>query len=373
MKWNREQYLALMTGHRPERQMFCEIFGLLVGLDEEWKAQGASDGELDLTEFCFDYLPSAPAGAATGYFGAHEDTVLDDNDSYIITRDYLGRTMKLFKKSGTIALPLDYPVADMDSWLKIKPFFEYTDERFNRGQAELAAKLKAEGSLITASIPGGFDLPRQLMGEEMACFAAYDCPELLDDILGTVAETARRVFEKVCEVVVPDVLGVHEDMAGKSGPLFGPAQVERFIKPYYTGVWEVLRKKGTPLFSQDSDGNMNGVMDAFVGCGVNAFYPMEPAAGMDMVKLRHKYGLSIAFTGGIDKHVIRGSRGDIRRELEYKLSPPMLEGGCVFSLDHRIPNGTPLANYRYYVDTAREMLGLPPRSAAERGWGRIAF
>lgn len=24
-------------------------------------------------------------------------------------------------------------------------------------------------------------------------------------------------------------------------------------------------------------------------------------------------------------------------------------GGCVLALDHRIPNGTPLENYRFYV------------------------
>jgi len=33
MKWNREQYIALMQGEKPARQMFCELFGLLVGLE----------------------------------------------------------------------------------------------------------------------------------------------------------------------------------------------------------------------------------------------------------------------------------------------------------------------------------------------------
>jgi hypothetical protein len=51
----------------------------------------------------------------------------------------------------------------------------------------------------------------------------------------------------------------------------------------------------------------------------------------------------------------------------------MQEGGCVFALDHRIPNGTPLANYRYYVDAARELLGLPPVGGDEKGWARMAF
>ena len=75
--------------------------------------------------------------------------------------------------------------------------------------------------------------------------------------------------------------------------------------------------------------------------------------------------------GGIDKHVLRRSKGDIRAELEYKMQPMMREGGMVFGLDHRIPNGTPLDNYRYYVRTAREILGLEPDPAS--GWQRMAF
>jgi hypothetical protein len=31
-------------------------------------------------------------------------------------------------------------------------------------------------------------------------------------------------------------------------------------------------------------------------------------------------------------------------------------GGCVLALDHRIPNGTPLDHYRFYVRTAWEIM-----------------
>jgi uroporphyrinogen-III decarboxylase len=118
---------------------------------------------------------------------------------------------------------------------------------------------------------------------------------------------------------------------------------------------------------------MNPVIDAFLECGVNIMYPAEPAAGMDIVELRKKYGKRVAFKGGIDKHVLRRSKEEIRKELEYKMQPLMLEGGVCFGLDHRIPNGTPLENYKYYIDTARELLGLPPRDKEKRGWARQAF
>ena len=36
--------------------MFTELFGPLIGLEEEWRAQGASAEELDLSAFDFYYV-----------------------------------------------------------------------------------------------------------------------------------------------------------------------------------------------------------------------------------------------------------------------------------------------------------------------------
>jgi uroporphyrinogen-III decarboxylase len=211
------------------------------------------------------------------------------------------------------------------------------------------------------------------MGDEAACICYYEQPELMHDIINTITETSYRVLERISDRLVIDHLGVHEDMAGKSGPLIGPALVLEYIKPYYRKVWDMLSSKGAKLFSQDSDGNMTQVIDAFIDCGLNIMYPAEPAAGMDIVKLREKYGNKMAFKGGIDKHVLRKSKEDIKKELEYKMQKKMRSGGTVFALDHRIPNGTPIENYRYYVDLGREILGLPMRKGEEKFWMRMAF
>jgi uroporphyrinogen-III decarboxylase len=94
---------------------------------------------------------------------------------------------------------------------------------------------------------------------------------------------------------------------------------------------------------------------------------------MDVVDVRRRYGRRLAVLGGIDKHVLRRGKDEIRRELEYKMQPLMQQGGTVFGLDHRIPNGTPLENYRYYVALGREILGLPPLDGNRGGWGRMGF
>jgi uroporphyrinogen-III decarboxylase len=193
------------------------------------------------------------------------------------------------------------------------------------------------------------------------------------DILETIGNTAFKVLDRISDKLAIDNLLVHEDMAGKSGSLIGPNLIEEFVKPYYRRIWDMLASKGTRIFSQDSDGNMNSVIDAFLDCGVNVMFPAEPAANMDIVKIREKYGTKLAFKGGIDKHVLRQSKDAIRKELEYKMQPLMQKGGVVFGIDHRITNGTPIENYRYYVDTAREILGLPKIQPDKKGWARMAF
>jgi uroporphyrinogen-III decarboxylase len=264
--------------------------------------------------------------------------------------------MKLPKAYATLPLPLDYPVRNMDDWRKIKPWYEFSESRLAAGWAAAARRCRHEGKVAEVSIPGGFDEPRQLMGEEELCVAYYEQPELVHDILNTIGQTAFKVLERVSSEVQVDLLSVHEDMAGKSGALAGPRQIKKFIAPYYRRVWDMLEARGARLFEQDSDGDMNSVIGPFLDAGINSMYPLEPAANMDMVRIREKYGPRLAFSGGLDKHVIRRTQAEIAQELEYKIPPMVASGGCVLSLDHRIPGGSSLANYRFYIAKAWEIM-----------------
>ncbi len=371
MLWTRERYLAHCRHEFTGREFFCELFGPLMALEEEWRRQGATEKEIGMTAFDWDYVLktwlSGNCGAVTGM----GTVVLEDTPEYSIQRDPMGRTMKLIKASATIPLPLDHPVKTMEDWLRVKHWYEFREDRVDREALREQKKRYDKGYLTLIGMPGGFDEPRQLMGEEGLCVAFYDEPEMIEDMLSTMADTAVKVLERVGDVVPIDGLCVHEDMAGKSGPLMGPKLVREFIKPYYSRVWECAKSYGASIFSQDSDGNMNAVLEAFMECGVNCSYPCEPAAGMDIVEMKKKYGKKLHYKGGIDKHALRKGKKEIRAELEYKMGESMRGGGTVFALDHRIPNGVPLENYWYYVNTGRELLGLGPVTG--EGWERMAF
>jgi len=352
----REEYLDHMTFRANRRPLFTEIFGPLVGLKQEWAAQGAAPEELDLSAFpfrCaqFGYLP-----VTTGWVGEDREEILEETDEIVLARDSRGRLVKVYKQTATLPLPLEYPVKTMDDWLRLKPHYAFHENRIGADVHRRAQELVAAGRVVTVGIPGGFMEPRELMGDAELCVAYYEQPELVHDIMQTLSDTAFRTLERATRDAPVDQLEVPEDLAGKSGPLVSPRIVQEFIAPYYRRIWEMVSERGARIFAQDSDGNTEAVIPAFLEAGVNVMYPMEPAAGMDIVKLRQQYGDRLAFIGGIDKHVLRRSKDEIVAELERKIPPLVRTGGCVFGLDHRIPNGTPLDHYRFYIEKAWEIM-----------------
>ncbi|MCC5805845.1 MAG: hypothetical protein JJU00_05900 [Opitutales bacterium] len=372
MRYHREEYLSHMLGEGTGREILVELFGPLVGLEAEWRKQGASEDELSLDAFDFDSVEFVWIGNAN-LRGDRTPGVEYDSPEYSIHRDELGRRMKLIKATATLPLPMDYPVETADDWQKIRHWLADHESRVNEEACRAARKRHEAGALVGFGMLGGFDLPRKLMGEENACMAFIDEPEMIVEMLSAAAGMTCAVIDRIAAHCPIDYLHVHEDFAGKSGPLIGPAMISAYMKPYYTRVWEHAREAGAKIFSVDTDGNVNPVIDALLDAGINQIYPMEPAAGMDIVSLRAKYGRRLLMKGGIDKHVLRSTQEAIRAELEYKLQPAIRGGGIVFGLDHRIPNGTPIGNYRFYVRTARELLGLPPAQTRKGSWRRMAF
>ncbi len=352
----REEYLDFMTFQANERPLFTELFGPLVGLKEEWESQGATPEELDFSAFEYRAPLIGHLPVRTGWMGPDRYESIEETEDHHLYRDGIGRLMKLYKGRATLPLPLEYPVKTMDDWLAMKGEFEFTDQRLAGDWRKAAADHLAAGRAVMVDMPGAFAAPRELMGDEAVCLAYYDQPELLHDMIDTFCRTTCRVLDVVSREVQVDIVFVHEDMAGKSGPLAGPQHVREFFTPYYRSVWEMLSARGARLFEQDSDGDMRPVVEAFLDAGINVMYPCEPAAGMDIVRLREQYGRRLAFSGGIDKHVLRRSRDEIVAELEYKIPPMVATGGCVLGLDHRIPNGTPLDSYRFYIAKAWEII-----------------
>jgi hypothetical protein len=367
MTVRREEYLDHMTFKANVRTLFREHLGPFVGLKEEWKAQGASDAELDFSAFHYCEPLFYDCGIFTGYYGPDLTEIISDDDEAIVYRDFMGVRTKIIKASSTLGHPLEFPVSGREDWGRLRPFYQYCEGRVPPGMREGVGRARAEGCVITASIPGGYDEIRVLLGDEGSLIGPYTEPELIHDILSTIGDTVVRVLGEALDMIAIDQINIHEDMAGKGGPLWGPKQVDEFMVPYYRRCIDAARAGGARLFNVDSDGDCGAIIPSFIEGGVNMFHPCEPAAGMDMVELRRRYGTKLALEGGIDKHALRRGLADIDAELEYRVPPMVRTGGCVLGLDHRIPNGVPIENYRHYLKRLGEIVARERGKMAEQG------
>jgi len=96
-----------------------------------------------------------------------------------------------------------------------------------------------------------------------------------------------------------------DDMGSNLSPMFSPRTFERVLYPCYKWMCDQYRAAGVKHILLHCDGNIGSILDMLVDAGIQAFHPVEPKAGMDVVELRKKYGKALAFLGGLDNaHIL---------------------------------------------------------------------
>jgi uroporphyrinogen decarboxylase len=98
----------------------------------------------------------------------------------------------------------------------------------------------------------------------------------------------------------------------------------------------------------DSDGDVSELLPIWLDWGWNCVWPMEQAAGNDVVEYRRKYGKDLRMMGGMDKRVLaRGDKAEIQAMVE-RVTPLIQEGGYVPTVDHGIPHDVSLESFLFY-------------------------
>ncbi|MDX2109182.1 MAG: uroporphyrinogen decarboxylase family protein [Verrucomicrobiota bacterium] len=372
MLWKREEFLSHLCFGHSEREMIVEMFGLLIGTEPCWREQGASNEEVNLSAFAWDRVKYVTAPMDKWPRSGLKETLLSEDDSTRVIRDTFGRTMVLPKKVATIGLPQDFPMAEAGDWDRVSDWFRVEADRVDEKALATCREEREAGGVVRLYIWGAYDIMRQLMGDENACVALSDEPDAIRKILAQIGDMQEASIRKIMQTTPIDILFVHEDFAGRSGPLIGPKTIRELFNPYYRRMWALAQMGGARIFDIDSDGYVDPVIDALLESGINCLHPVQPTGGTDMVKLRKKYGTRLTLRGGIDKFALTRGKSAIDEELDYRLDPCLRGGGTMFGLDHRIPLEVSLEAYRYYVDGLRKRLDLPPMHKDEPGWCRMA-
>ena len=202
---------------------------------------------------------------------------------------------------------------------------------------------------------GVFGTPRDLMGAEEILVAFSDQPHLVHDMMDTLTDFWIRIYGRVTEHVKVACIHLWEDMAGRQGSLISPQMVRQFMMPNYRKIKDFADAKNIPLLSVDSDGDVSELVPIMMENGLNSIWPFEVQAGCDIEEYRRKYP-RLGITGGLGKRALAQGKEAIDRELA-RAERMFPYGGYIASPSHLIPPDVPWANYKYYLERLRELVG----------------
>lgn len=355
----RERLLRTIRFEPVDQLPFRFAYGVMPGVLEAWHEQGLprTVREREDLHRHFGFPPKPRPLPVNMWFDPPFDArVIEEDDEVRIAVDGMGRTTKVLKRYATLPRALAFPVHDAATWADYRRRLAFDPGRIGDDLEQVAAANAAAGQSNNFGCMGFFWFPRDLMGDEALCIAYYEQPDLVTDILETWCSLLEQLLAAVLSRVRLDSVHFGEDMACRTGSLIGPDTFARFMKPYYERIRRLVDRHDVPIFSVDTDGGLHQLIEWFLDCGVNFIGPNEVQAGNDVVAYRRRYGRRLAYDGGLDKRVLVEGRAAIDAMLDATI-PPMLDsgGGWVVCLDHRVVPGTPLADFRYFVDRVREM------------------
>ena len=293
--------------------------------------------------------------------------VLQEDEDYVTARHANGIVTKALK-AGTVRgtrLSMDqylqHPVTDRATWQDVKRRYNPTVAvRYPMLWDEMAQIWKTRDYPLCLLGNGVFGLYSQLrswVGTENISYLFYDDPALVEEMIEFNTDFLLNLVERALQDVKFDYFNFFEDCAGKGGPLYGPAIFDKFFRKPYRRIIDRLNRAGIRSIWLDCDGDPEALIPGWMDVGVNCFWPLEQASGMDPLRLRKKFGKGLKLCGGLDKIEIAKGRKAIEKELYAKIPPLLESGGYIPHIDHAVSPEISYRDFLYYLELKRKLIG----------------
>lgn len=143
----------------------------------------------------------------------------------------------------------------------------------------------------------------------------------------------------------------HQDFASTQGPFISPEMFREFALPAVKArVANVHDEFCMPVFKH-ACGNNNKLLDMFVEAGYDVYQSIQKTAGMDIGRIKEKYGGCMIPWGGLDvEYLVSGTPADIKRGVGYAMKHFKHGGSYIFGSSHSIAVGTKYKNFISMAD-----------------------
>jgi hypothetical protein len=185
-------------------------------------------------------------------------------------------------------------------------------------------------------------------------------PRLMHEYLELEAEGWYSVLKAELATGVVDGIFGSMDWCYKGGCLVSPRHFKEFFAPGLKKIVDLVHEHGLK-YIKHCDGNVMDILDIMIDyCGIDAYHPVEPTAGMDIAYLKKKYGKRITLCGNIDcGEMVNWTPEEVKSEVKRIIKTASPGGGHLLSTSNALHSGIPVENARAYVEAANEFGRYP--------------
>ncbi len=159
----------------------------------------------------------------------------------------------------------------------------------------------------------------------------------------------------------PIIIGLADDLGQKGRGLLSVKHWVEYIKPKFSQLMDLAHKRGAYTWMH-SCGYIEDFLPELIDAGLDAIQSIEPAAGVDIARVKENYGDKMTFVGGFDSTntMSFGTAADVVADVKKCLKAGMPGGGYFAGTSHRIIN-VPVENVVAMRETVKKFGIYPSR------------
>ena len=370
---SRERVIRTLNRTRPDRVPMGDSAweDTLTRWHEEGLAGGVGGLARDMTltdyfGFDFDYMsidasPRMP------------QEVISRDDEYITYRDRYGYTIKKSIGKSRTVLFMDHVTKDRAAWEGIKSrftldkagsariddqsYFGHFDPYPTWDEAkEKYDAIRRQGRYLLFDAYGSYEASWRHRGFDTMLMDMAADPDFVAEMANTYMDSLIEILRHCLDLgMKPDGLFMVDDLAYVNGMLMSPRTWRRIFKPQVKKLGDFLHQNDI-AFWMHCCGNAEAIFEDLIECGLQVIQPLEAKSGLDVRRLREKYGSRLTFWGNIDViNMSNGTDAEIEEEIRTKITPFVEgDGGYIYHSDHSVPPEVSLERFKLVIELVRK-------------------
>ncbi|GAB4306713.1 MAG: hypothetical protein Kow0069_03740 [Promethearchaeota archaeon] len=239
--------------------------------------------------------------------------------------------------------------------------FRPTEEHADRLAKQLSALERLGYPKVMVCFSGGFWEPFfEGTGLGPAGHAMRKHPSHVRKVMAEFFAAWERAWKLMLDAGA-EVVATADDLGQKGRGLLAPAHWREFIKPRYSRLMAVAHRRGAFTW-QHCCGFVEDFLPDLADAGLDAIQSLEPAAGVDLGRVKENFGDRLVLVGGMDttNTMSFGTVEECVADAKHCLKVGMPGGGYVAGGSHRVID-VPVENFVAVRDAIRAWGTYPCR------------